>query len=109
MRWLLRRDILGVAGRASGSYVQQPGSASWVPFDLRTWRHLLGFPSTDARAANSLAPLLGFPSTDARGARDNVVYWKTNRKIKNDLQQNDRKIRTIRKSAARWRGRRARG
>jgi len=38
--WLLRRDILGVAGRASGSDVQQPGSASWVPFDRRTWRHL---------------------------------------------------------------------
>jgi len=32
VRWLLRRDILGVAGRASGSDVQQLGSASWVPF-----------------------------------------------------------------------------
>jgi len=40
VRWLLRRDILGVAGRASGSDVQQLGSASWVPFDRRTWRHL---------------------------------------------------------------------
>ena len=40
VRWLLRRDILGVAGRANGSDVQQLGSASWVPFDRRTWRHL---------------------------------------------------------------------
>jgi len=40
VQWLLRRDILGVAGRASGSDVQQPGSASWVPFDQRSWRHL---------------------------------------------------------------------
>ena len=40
VRWLLRRDILGVAGRASGSDVQQLGSTSWVPFDRRTWRHL---------------------------------------------------------------------
>ena len=38
--WLLRRDILGVAGRACGSDVQQPGSTSWVPFDRHTWRHL---------------------------------------------------------------------
>ena len=32
--------MLGVAGRASGSDVQQPGSASWISFDRRTWRHL---------------------------------------------------------------------
>jgi len=30
VQWLLRRDILGVAGRAGGSDVQQSGSASWV-------------------------------------------------------------------------------
>ena len=36
VQWLLRRDILGVAGRASGSDVQQLGSASWVPFDRRS-------------------------------------------------------------------------
>jgi len=74
VRWLLRRDILGVTGRASGSDVQQPGSASW-------------FPSTDARGAIFFLGIdhFGGRSTIAKECRVEVTSHYSPRSYTNEF------------------------